>query len=235
MNMSDHEIKELLLSYIKVEMEMLTPDSLPEYDHVYSRRYQKKIKKLLWAEKYFGRYIYLGYIIRYAAMIALVLLSCFAAVKVSAELFGWEPWEYIQSFLFESRMDEKAYVKPKEESVHSNLTIHPKAVPAYVPDAMKETERSVTDSNIYLCWSLTETSGMQYIRTEIEQGTTIVTNGEYDVKKAVEIAGFQGYYYEYKEESWIIWDDYSYEYMITATSIDRAENELLSMADSLYE
>lgn len=130
-------------------METLTPETLPEYNHVYSRRYQKKIKKLLWAEKYFGKYIYLGYAIRYVAMIAFVLLSCFTAVKVSAELFGWEPWEYIQSFLFESRMDEKAYMKPKEES-------------------------------------------------------------------------------------WIIWDDTSYEYMIIATSMDQAEKELLCMADSIY-
>ena len=77
--MNDQKIREILSAYVEEGMRQLNEEKMAGADHVYSPKYEKKIKRMLWTEQYFGKHLKLGYALRYAAVFALVVLSMFAA------------------------------------------------------------------------------------------------------------------------------------------------------------
>ena len=76
--MNDQKIREILSAYVEEGMRQLNEEEMAGADHVYSPKYEKKIKRMLWTEQYFGKHLKLGYAVRYAAVFALVVLSMFA-------------------------------------------------------------------------------------------------------------------------------------------------------------
>ena len=96
--MNDQKIREILSAYVEEGMRQLNEEEMAGADHVYSPKYEKKIKRMLWTEQYFGKHLKLGYAVRYAAVFALVVLSMFAANEASARILNVNPWRYIVSF-----------------------------------------------------------------------------------------------------------------------------------------
>ena len=82
--MNDQKIREILSAYVEEGMRQLNEEKMAGADHVYSPKYEKKIKRMLWTEQYFGKHLKLGYALRYAAVFALVVLSMFAANETIA-------------------------------------------------------------------------------------------------------------------------------------------------------
>ena len=72
--MNDQEIKKLLTSYVGEEMTVLCEDELSGYDHIYSKAYKKKIRRMFWSEKYFGSKLSFGYTVRRIAVVAIIIL-----------------------------------------------------------------------------------------------------------------------------------------------------------------
>ena len=103
--MNDQKIREILSAYVEEGMRQLNEEEMAGADHVYSPKYEKKIKRMLWTEQYFGKHLKLGYAVRYAAVFALVVLSMFAANEASARILNVNPWRYIVSFSKGSKMD----------------------------------------------------------------------------------------------------------------------------------
>ena len=233
--MNDEAIKELLLSYVDLEMDLLMPEALPGYYHTFSRKYQKRMKRLMWSEKYFGRRIHIGYALRYVAVLAIVFLGLLVFTEVSARVLGFHPWEYVKSFISQGKMEEKIYINGREDSNQVDGKVQGKELPSYIPDGMKVVEKQIDETNVYVCWKRRKTSGIQYSRWEIQKGDSVTADGEYEYKKKIEIAGYDGEYYVKGKEEWIIWDDMSFTYIINATEIEDGEKELLRMANSLYD
>lgn len=102
--MTDKEIREYLHGYIVEEMNLLKEDEMLDYDHEFSKSFQKRMKHMFWSEKYFGTRIQLGYIVRKLAIVAIIIASLFSANQVSAKVFDFDIWNYVRTFLSENKM-----------------------------------------------------------------------------------------------------------------------------------
>ena len=51
--MNDQKIREILSAYVEEGMRQLNEEEMAGADHVYSPKYEKKIKRMLWTEQYF--------------------------------------------------------------------------------------------------------------------------------------------------------------------------------------
>ena len=58
--MNDQEIIKLLTSYVGEEMTILCENEMSGYDHIYSKVYKKRIRRLFWSEKSFGSKLHFG-------------------------------------------------------------------------------------------------------------------------------------------------------------------------------
>ena len=119
--MNDQKIREILSAYVEEGMRQLNEEKMAGADHVYSPKYEKKIKRMLWTEQYFGKHLKLGYALRYAAVFALVVLSMFAANEASARILNVNPWRYIVSFSKRSKMEHNTYQKKPQKSQKRRL------------------------------------------------------------------------------------------------------------------
>ena len=54
--MNDQKIREILSAYVEEGMRQLNEEEMAGADHVYSPKYEKKIKRMLWTEQYFGEH-----------------------------------------------------------------------------------------------------------------------------------------------------------------------------------
>ena len=82
--MTESELKEALKKYQEAKLKEIDEMVDQMEEHEFSRRFQRRIKKLFWCERYFGSRITLGLVMRKVAMIAIILTSLVVAGQVSA-------------------------------------------------------------------------------------------------------------------------------------------------------
>ncbi len=231
--MNEQDIKNLLTSYVREEMALLCEEDLPGYDHIYSSAYKKRMKRMFWSEKYFGSKLHFGYMVRRIAVVVIIILSLFTANEVSARVFGFNPWKFITSFLSDSRMDVKTYTEKTKTIDDVELPVIKRDIPIQIPDGMKKTTFNQDDTSIYAEWSDGE-KYLQYSRANLSSDTILAIDGEYQTQEEITINGLLGTYYVKGNETWIVWDDGSYNHMIMATEINNSKEVLMKMAESLY-
>lgn len=235
--MNDQEIKELLTSYMKEEMALLREEELPGYDYVYSKAYQKRIRRMFWSEKYFGSRLHIGYAVRRIAVVAVIILSLLTVNEVSARVFGFRAWEYKTSFLRKNKMDIKDYTEPLQQSDDPDATEVPaiiRDIPLHVPENFEQSDFDPNINKLYVEWENGE-KYLQYIRIKLSKGQRIASDAEYQLKEKISIHDFVGDYYVKGEEAWIDWDDASYKHVISAANVEDAKEVLMDMAESLYQ
>lgn len=235
--MTDQEIKDLLTSYVGAEMALIDAEVPTEQDYSYSKSYNKRIRRMFWSEKYFGSRLRLGYMVRRAAVVAIIILGLCVTNEVSARVFGFSPWEFVTSFLTDSKMDVKTYVKPEEQPhqpVETALPAITRDVPVLIPEGFEQTFFHQNDGDVYAGWDKTEKESLQYMRYGLSTGVSIATDGEYQSKEKITIHGYAGEYCVKEDKIWIIWEDASYQHMITAAGVENPKEMLINMAESLY-
>lgn len=240
--MTDENIRELLQTYVESEMALIVPAKLDGYNHEFTKKYKKRIRKLFWSEKYFGKKISIGYTVRKAAAVFAVVAGLVLAGEVSAKVFGFRPWKYISRFISEYQMEERIYENQKKTSDTQNLKIAQHDYPTYMIEGLKKSTVDENNFNIFCDYlSPDKTGGIQYQRNDIVDGMVSMTDGEYTNKQRCEVAGYEAYIYEKldqedgMDEMWILWDDTKYSYFINMVNIRLDKNELLKIANSIYE
>lgn len=235
--MTDQEIKDLLTSYVGAEMALIDAEVPTEQDYRYSKSYNKRIRRMFWSEKYFGSRLHLGYMVRRAAVVAIIILGLCVTNEVSARVFGFSPWEFVTSFLAGSKMDVKTYVKPEEQPrqpVETALPAITRDVPVLIPEGFEQTAFNQNDGDVYAGWGKTEKESLQYMRCGLSTGVSIATDGEYRSKEKITIHGYVGEYCVKEDKIWITWEDAFYQHIITAVSVENPKEMLINMAESLY-
>lgn len=94
-DMDDEQIRLLLSACADAAMDSLDEESMDGFDHHFSDKFDKKMNRMLWSERYFGRKIHIGYVVRRAAVFLIIAASLATAGTVSAKVFDFRPWEYI--------------------------------------------------------------------------------------------------------------------------------------------
>ncbi|MCD7825797.1 MAG: DUF4367 domain-containing protein [Clostridiaceae bacterium] len=230
--MTEQQIVEYLHGYITAEMNLLEESEMPDYEHKFSKKFRKKIRRMFWSEKYFGNKIHLGYVVRKIAIIVLIVTSLFTANQVSAKVFDFDIWKYVVSFLAENRMDEKTYTE-KTTSKQEECLKAKKNVPETIPKNFKENVRLEDTNDLYVEWKYGE-EYLQYDRVKLSEGLSIATDAEYDYKEKITVSGYSCEYCVKGQEAWMIWDDLEYGYQIIATNITEAKEVLTKMMEDIY-
>ena len=232
MIMNDLDIKKYLTGYIDEEMQLLQEENMDGYENEFSTKFDKRIKKVLWSEKYFGKNLRVGYFVRKVAIIFIVLASLFTVGEVSAKVFGFNPWEYVCSFWQDSKMDVRTY--KKEKDVNKINLKDRKDIPVMNVKGLKMVTKEKDEHSLYVEWN-GGNRYIQYTRDNITKNTVIAIDGENDSKQKLEINGYEGYYLIKGNEETIVWDDEEYNHMLIATNLKNAKKELLDMANDIYK
>ena len=113
--MEQEYLSKILGDFAESRMNTLySEDKYNQAQRQFTKHYEKKIKRLIANEKYFGTHIRLANGMRRVAVLAVTVISLIAANTVSAKVFGFNPWEMIKKSLGD--MYEIRYEKPKKET-----------------------------------------------------------------------------------------------------------------------
>lgn len=210
-------------------------DNFKDEEIIPSKRHQRKIKKIIWCEKYFGTHIKLGYAVRRVAVAGVVVLSLAAANQVSAQVFGVNPWETVVKSLGDAY--EIHFVRPSEtgnaREMNGELDERTHLVPSLVPEGYKRTESRLAEGKD--SWSEWEKGEecIYYVGNFIAENMNVVINAEYKEKERVVVAGYAAEYLVYEDRISLVWNDCRYQNVLYATDIGK--EELIRIAESMYE
>ncbi len=233
----EEELKKLLTSYVRAEMDQIQPEEMDGYDHEFSSRHRKKIQKVLRGGKGFLKRISMGHAARRAAAAALIIVSLLSVTQISARIFGFRPWNYNSSFEDEYIMDKKEYLGPNENiSIDDeNLLKVIKEVPDDIPEGF--VQKKVKDGIVSLSaeWERPDHAQIRYCRINLTGSMSMWVNSECSTKERVSIAGYEGYCYAKDMHAWFQWDDTMYCHWLDISGTENAKDELVKIAWSLYQ
>ena len=232
--MDDEELRRRLREYQDICMESGEIKEMLATEHTYSRRFQRKMKRLLWSRRNFGRDIHMGYMVRKVAAVAIVAVSLITVNQVSARVWGVDAWNLVQSLVDGGRGVRIEYQKADKSDDDS-----PKAkydIPQYVPDGYEQTLCQEDELKVFLEaeWQgKGEKQNIRYSRNVIIDGEVDVYDAEVDSRKTVQAAGIDVVLFYKRDEMGLIWHDAKYSYMLDSYIMD--EKELIKMVESIYE
>ena len=235
--MTEERIKELIQGYVCAEMELVPdPDTLPEHPP-YSRRFNRKMKRMMRAGDYFGGNLHLYTVLSRVAAAVLIVLSLAVANQASAAIFGFNPWkEATRVFFPDVEMEQKTYKKNdiKREGLAKPIS----DVPTYVPEGYVEVDHQVNSMIVAMEWHKTETDGTMkgyaYARDTIDEHAGYVEDIAYDRIQTTEIAGYKAKII-YKTDTVLIrWIDEEFKYMIWTDDVQNGKETIIRMAESIY-
>lgn len=233
--MDDAQIKDILTKFVYAEMKALDDSHASEEEIEYSKSYQKRIKKMMWSEQYFGKWLHIGYGVRRIAMIGIVILGLFAGGRISASLIGVNPWEYTLSYLREYGMDKKTYIEQTDTEGKSDTSGAVASVPDYIPAQYSRKESLINDFSTYICWMDDVGHSIRYMSYELDNNAISYTDAECNIKEPVNINDYAGYYYKKDAEAVIRWADEGYSYTITTDDADIGKEELIRIGESMSD
>lgn len=140
--MTESELKEALKKYQEAKLKEIDEMVDQMEEHEFSPRFQRRIKKLFWSERYFGSRITLGLVMRKVAMIAIILTSLVVAGQVSARVFHFHPWE---SFSFFGKQEESGENKTGQENTSRIVSVEDDD---FVPKAKKEKKKKKKEEKL---------------------------------------------------------------------------------------
>lgn len=140
--MTESELKEALKKYQEAKLKEIDEMADQMEEHEFSPRFQRRIKKLFWSERYFGSRITLGLVMRKVAMIAIILTSLVVAGQVSARVFHFHPWDSLSFF---GRQEESRKHKTSEEDTSHIVSVEDDD---FVPEAKKEKNKKKKEEKL---------------------------------------------------------------------------------------
>ena len=140
--MTESELKEALKKYQEAKLKEIDEMVDQMEEHEFSPRFQRRIKKLFWSERYFGSRITLGLVMRKVAMIAIILTSLVVAGQVSARVFHFHPWE---SFSFFGKQEESGENKTGQGDTSHIVSVEDDD---FVPEAKKEKKKKKKEEKL---------------------------------------------------------------------------------------
>ena len=138
------------------------------------------------------------------------------------------------AILNDSKMDVKTY-KDSADWSDTEADIIVRDFPVRLPKGFEKTAFEQSDTSLYAEWNKEGKEYIQYSRIILSDGMSLGMDGEYESKEKITICDYVGEYCVKGEESWIVWDDTTYNHMIISTKVEEPKELLLEMAESLYQ
>lgn len=230
--MEQEYLSKILGDFAESRMNTLySEDKYNQAQRQFTKHYEKKIKRLIANEKYFGTHIRLANGMRRVAVLAVTVISLIAANTVSAKVFGFNPWEMIKKSLGD--MYEIRYEKPKKETPPIEIGERIHDIPAYVPDGFARIQYEKEENvGILAEWKKGERD-IGYMGVLIQEDMRTSIDAEYENEKHVTIAGYDAVLMKEGTELYLLWNDKQYQNNLDGNEI--SEEELIKIAESLYK
>lgn len=230
--MEQEYLSKILGDFAESRMNTLySEDKYNQAQRQFTKHYEKKIKRLIANEKYFGTHIRLANGMRRVAVLAVTVISLIAANTVSAKVFGFNPWEMIKKSLGD--MYEIRYEKPKKETPPIEIGERIHDIPAYVPDGFARIQYEKEENvGILAEWKKGERD-IGYMGVLIQEDMRTFIDAEYENEKHVTIAGYDAVLMKEGTELYLLWNDKQYQNNLDGNEI--SEEELIKIAESLYK
>lgn len=230
--MEQEYLSKILGAFAESRMNTLySEDKYNQAQRQFTKHYEKKIKRLIANEKYFGTHIRLANGMRRVAVLAVTVISLIAANTVSAKVFGFNPWEMIKKSLGD--MYEIRYEKPKKETPPIEIGERIHDIPAYVPDGFARIQYEKEENvGILAEWKRGE-QDIGYMGVLIQEDMRTSIDAEYENEKHVTIAGYDAVLMKEGTELYLLWNDKQYQNNLDGNEI--SEEELIKIAESLYK
>lgn len=236
--MTEDKIREIIRGYVSAEMEFLPdPDTLPEHP-LYSRRFNRKMKKVMRAGNYFGGHLHLYTTLSRVAAAIIIVLCLAVANQASAAIFGFNPWKEVTRIFFSDvGMEQKTYEKT---DVNPDDMAKPVSdVPTYVPEGYSEVDFQKNSTTIGMEWQKTDidgsVKGIAYSRDAIGENTAFIEDAAYDRVQTTEVAGYVAKIGYKPDRVSISWLDDSYMYSIWTNETEITQRTLKRMSESIYQ
>ena len=236
----EEKMREAVKRYVRAEMDLLDKKNIIREPLPDSRRYRRRLNRVFrkYGFRVPGTERKPGYRYRVAFATVAACFSLLFSATVGARVLGIHPWEYMSSHVSGIEMEHRSYQKPSDDTDSDSVKKRISDEPLYVPSGLKETERTKGDTVLMVAWlAANEKSGVAYSRNKISEGMNICINDECDFEEQIAVAGYIGTYREQKKGKryWITWDDKDCVNILETTDIPNAKEELLKMAESMYE
>ena len=235
----EEKMREAVKRYVRAEMDLLDKKNIIREPLPDSKRYRRRLNRVFrkYGFRVPGTERKPGYRHRVAFATVAACFSLLFSATVGAKVLGILPWEYQSSHVSGIEMEEREYQEPTGDEAADSVKKRISDEPLYVPEGLKETERTENKWAVTITWLSEEARGIQYFSGKIYEGMNISIDDECDYEERIAVAGYIGTYREKTKEkvSWITWDDEDYNHLIDATDIPNAKDELLKMAESMYE
>lgn len=230
--MEQEYLSKILGDFAESRMNTLySEDKYNQAQRQFTKHYEKKTKRLIANEKYFGTHIRLANGMRRVAVLAVTVISLIAANTVSAKVFGFNPWEMIKKSLGD--MYEIRYEKPKKETPPIEIGERIHDIPAYVPDGFARIQYEKEENvGILAEWKKGE-QDIGYMGVLIQEDMRTSIDAEYENEKHVTIAGYDAVLMKEGTELYLLWNDKQYQNNLDGNEI--SEEELIKIAESLYK
>lgn len=234
--MNDKEVRDYLKTYeeevakkydnIEVDKIQLPSDFKQQtFEKIFNTQAdEKKIDKKWWHRR--------DGLIKAAAVIILVGIVSFTAVKIDASIFGFDAWKTTETDKDSDGNVEIAYNKNEKTKEHGadKAKERKNDFPEYIPAGFKVGEKNIGDNLNYQEYEK-DKNYLFYSRAKISKDAKYYGK---DVEgKKVSVAGYVGYIYKEQGERRLQWRDDKYINTI-GTDDDIDESELFRMAESLY-
>lgn len=218
---------DFLYKYVK-SAETIMLDSLPneeELSHNFSKRFQKKMNKLIQQQK---RSPFMKSFINYGkkvAIIFLVIASIVFATTMSVEAYRTkffevitEAWEEFTSMIFKNKEDL------------DDVKLIP-ANPTYIPDNFKVVEHEINPYEQFLYWENDNGTEIMFEQAKIMGNAIIIDTEGIEVEEKL-IGEQKIVYFSNKNVNQIYWYDDNYTYTIIS---EYDISELLKMAENIID
>lgn len=229
-------IREELMQYEAACMERLE-ECIPMTSHAFSRRYARRMERLLWSQRHFGSDVRMGLVVRRVVMAALVFLALFLGNAASGRYLGFNVWDSAMKLLGDGIGKRVTYYK-KEEVSWEESRVAKRAEPIDIPEGFAETDREDFAGGDYLdiVWYQDGMESIRYIRTVLEDGMEEDYIADVEDSRWFEVMGISVNREVTKDGLvGLTWCDAKYNYQLEYDEGTISDEEAYRMIESMYE
>ena len=222
----------LLAGDVLIEQDVAYARSLNTTDSIISKRTDRKIRRNI--NMAFKSHEYRRGLVITKRIVAALLIVCtilFAsAMSIGAVRTNF--WNAIVEWF-----DDYISIKFDQTPAISSENTADFKEPAYLPNGYEAANRFITDYSNKITYHVNDTKALIYIQKVISSNETLIDNKNC-ILHDIEISSYPGILAVYSNDILsytLMWKDLKYSYMIESYNLDLSENELIKIAESIYQ
>lgn len=236
--MKDDDIKKILEEYSDYMSDTYDKKYANQPEHTFSPAFERKMRRLIRNQKWYGKHAVMGGRIVKAAVILLVCgISLVGVSHISAKYFGINPWK--EQIVTQSDMDMDEIQFRKKEGKEEPGVVRKNMIPTFVPEGFEMTHKDINLDGLFdtydTVWKTEDESGIiAFSSIGISENSIGLRDNEFIKVERTTVAVYEARLC-YKENGVIIlmWNDEIYENLVDYVGTDT--KEVIRMAESLYE